>query len=86
VVIRCVVGDITVRPRLSGKAATVCQMFTVIWILLHWDGLFHGWLLHAWIFGAGIFTGLSGLLYVFDGMKQLSAHPASLPTQKDGPQ
>lgn len=82
VVIRCVVGDITVHPRISGKVATVFQMLTIVWILLHWDGLLHGWLLQTWIFGAGICTGLSGLLYVFDGMKQLSAHPSSLPTQK----
>lgn len=82
-VIRSVVGKITVRPRITGKIATVFQMFVIIWILLHWDETFHGYLLQTWLFGAGILTGVSGLLYVFDGMKQLSAHPASSPTQKD---
>lgn len=82
VVIRSVVGKITVQPRLMGKVATVFQMLVIIWILLRWDVLFHGILLQIWILGAGIFTGVSGLFYVYDGMKQLSAHPASSPTRK----
>lgn len=82
VVIRSVVGTITVHPRITGKIATVFQMLVVIWILLLWDKMLHGYLLLTWLIGAGIFTGISGLLYVFDGMKQLSAHPSSSPTQK----
>jgi CDP-diacylglycerol--glycerol-3-phosphate 3-phosphatidyltransferase len=82
VVIRAVVGKITVRPRLLGKVATVFQMLVVIWILLRWDLLYHGLLLQIWILGAGIFTGISGLFYVFDGMRQLSEHPASSPIHK----
>jgi CDP-diacylglycerol--glycerol-3-phosphate 3-phosphatidyltransferase len=81
-VIHLVVGKIVVRPRLTGKIATVFQMLTVVWILLRWDVIPHGWVLQVWIFGAGIFTGVSFLQYVFDGMKQLSAHPASSPTEK----
>jgi CDP-diacylglycerol--glycerol-3-phosphate 3-phosphatidyltransferase len=81
-VIHLVVGKIAIRPRITGKLATVFQMLTVVWILLRWEALAHGWLFQVWIFGAGIFTGISGLLYVFDGVKQLSAHPASSPTQK----
>ena len=82
VVIRAVVGKITIRPRLIGKVATVFQMLTIVWILLGWDSVGHGYLLKIWIFGAGIFTGISFFLYVYDGMKQLSAHPASSPTEK----
>jgi CDP-diacylglycerol--glycerol-3-phosphate 3-phosphatidyltransferase len=82
VVIRSVVGNITVRPRITGKIATVLQMLVIVWILLRWDVTSHGYLLQAWIIGAGFFTGVSGLLYVFDGMKQLSAHPSSSPTKK----
>lgn len=82
VVIRLVVGKITVQPRLTGKVATVFQMLVIVWILLRWDLVFHGRLLQIWILGAGIFTGISGLFYVYDGMKQLSAHPASSPTRK----
>jgi hypothetical protein len=29
-----------------------------------------------------VFTGLSGLLYVWDGVKQLGAHPASSATKE----
>ena len=81
-VIRSVVGKVVIRPRLTGKVSTVFQMLTVVWILLRWDEFFHGSILQIWIFGAGIFTGVSGLFYVYDGMKQLSAHPASSPIPK----
>jgi cardiolipin synthase (CMP-forming) len=80
VLVRLVVGKVTIRPRLTGKLATVFQMLTVAWILLRWD-LGYG-LLKMWILGAGIFTGVSGLFYVWDGMKQLSAHPSSLPGKR----
>lgn len=85
VVIRAVVGKISVRPRFSGKIATVFQMVMIVWILLRWDLIFHGRFLEIWILGAGIFTAISGIFYVFDGMKQLSAHPSSSPTQKNLP-
>lgn len=82
VVVRLTVGKIVVHPRLSGKVATVFQMIAVIWILLRWDLLFHGEALKIWILGAGIFTAVSGLFYVWDGMKQLGSHPSSSPTFK----
>jgi CDP-diacylglycerol--glycerol-3-phosphate 3-phosphatidyltransferase len=79
IVIHFTVGKVHVRPRLTGKLATVFQMLTVIWILLRWD-LNRG-LLEVWILCAGIFTGISGLLYIWDGVKQLGSHPASSPTK-----
>lgn len=79
VVVRLIVGDVTVHPRLTGKLATVFQMLMVTWILLLWD--FNGWL-KIWIYGAGLFTAASGLLYVWDGTRQLGSHPSSLPEQK----
>jgi cardiolipin synthase len=82
VVIHLVVGKLIVRPHITGKVATVFQMLAIIWILLRWDALFHGRLLQIWIYGAGIFTGVSFIFYVFDAMKQLSAHPASSATGK----
>src|SRR5689334_17000741 len=36
VVIQITVGNIKVRPRLIGKAATVLQMVVVLWVLLKW--------------------------------------------------
>jgi hypothetical protein len=56
-------------------------MLSVSWILLQWD--FNRGLLKIWLLGAGIFTGVSGLLYVFDGLKQLGSHPASSPVNAD---
>ncbi len=81
VVIRAVVGKISVRPRMTGKIATVFQMLVVIWILLRWD-LAHGDVLEILVLGAGLFTIVSLFQYIFDGMKQLSEHPSSSPTQK----
>ncbi|HTX21178.1 MAG TPA: CDP-alcohol phosphatidyltransferase family protein [Candidatus Aquilonibacter sp.] len=80
VVIHLVVGKMTVRPRLTGKLATVFQMLVVAWILLQFDS--QPKLLQVWIFGAGIFTGISGLLYVWDGTKQLGSHPSSSASKK----
>ena len=82
VTVRLVVGKITVRPRLTGKVATVFQMIAVCWILLRWDFCFPSYYLKIWIWGAGILTAISGLLYVWDCTQQLAAHPASSPTPK----
>jgi cardiolipin synthase (CMP-forming) len=66
-------GKVVVRARLVGKAATVLQMITVLWGLLKWDaqGLVN------WAILAAIFTGVSGVFYLLDGVRQLSASPAS---------
>jgi CDP-diacylglycerol--glycerol-3-phosphate 3-phosphatidyltransferase len=81
-VIRFTVGKVVVRPRFIGKVATVLQMSVVIWILLKWDFGHGGLWLKYLTFGAALCTGVSGLLYVLDGIKQLGAHPASSPTKK----
>jgi CDP-diacylglycerol--glycerol-3-phosphate 3-phosphatidyltransferase len=75
VIIQITCGKTTVRPRILGKLATVLQMIMVIWILLKWD---EKWML-TWTVSAAVCTGISGLLYVWDGMRQLSASPKSLP-------
>jgi cardiolipin synthase (CMP-forming) len=81
VVIHLTVGKVVVHPRIIGKCATVLQMAVVIWILLKWDqDLNPRWLLYL-MAGAAIFTGVSGLLYVWDGVKQLGSHPTSSPTK-----
>jgi CDP-diacylglycerol--glycerol-3-phosphate 3-phosphatidyltransferase len=82
VVVHYTVGKVQVRPHFFGKCATVFQMLVVIGVLLRWDLYFHGHLLKTWIYGAGIFTGISGLLYVWDGIRQLSVHPSSSATEK----
>jgi CDP-diacylglycerol--glycerol-3-phosphate 3-phosphatidyltransferase len=81
VVVRLVVGKIIVRPHLTGKIATVLQMAVVLWILLKWSEPHAEWLKILGL-GAGLFTAASGLLYVWDGMRQLGTHPSSSPGKK----
>jgi len=77
VVIQMTVGKVKVRPRLLGEVATVLQMAVVIWVLLKWPAQPFFWVALA----AAVCTGVSGLLYVFDGTLQMSSHPASSPAQ-----
>jgi CDP-diacylglycerol--glycerol-3-phosphate 3-phosphatidyltransferase len=78
-VIQMTVGKVAVRPRVLGKVATVLQMVLVLWILLKWN---EKWLSFL-VLVTAICTGCSGLLYVWDGVRQLSAHPSSSPKEKD---
>lgn len=74
-VIQMIVGKVKIRPRMVGKVATVLQMVIILWVLLKWNSQW----LRVWLLSAAICTGISGLLYVWDGSRQLSAHPASSP-------
>ena len=67
---------------LTGKIATVLQMAVVLWILLRWDFIFQGVYLKILIAATGMFTGVSSLFYVWDGMRQLGSHPSSSPMEK----
>lgn len=81
-VIQMTVGKVKIRPRVSGKISTVCQMVCIGWVLLKWDArLPNRWFL-IWTVSAAVCTGISGLLYVRDGMRQLSLHPTSSATVK----
>ena len=79
VVIHLVCGKARVRPHFTGKIATVLQMSAVIWTLLKWDPRW----LPAWTLAAAALTAISGLFYLFDGVRQLSASPASSPAAPD---
>jgi hypothetical protein len=46
--------------------------------LLGWDHDWNVYWFRTWSLGGALFTGVSGLLYVFDGIRQLGSHPASL--------
>lgn len=74
-------GRVTVRPRVLGKVATVLQMATVLWALLKWPPEY----LTALAGSSAIGTGISGLLYVVDGARQLSTSPRSHPTNPPTP-
>jgi len=78
VVVHYACGKVTVKPHLIGKVATVLQMVTVCWALLK---LPTGWL-HWFALGAAVCTGGSGVIYIFNGVRQLSTSPASLPAPK----
>lgn len=81
IVLQMIVGKVRVRPRVLGKIATVLQMIVVLWILLKWAGKW----LNLWMLAAAICTGISGLFYVWDWTRQLSAHPASSPSAPPSP-
>lgn len=80
-VIQFVCGSVTVRPVLLGKVATVLQIICVFWALLKWN---EDWLL-GWAVGAAVCTGLSGAIYVRDGIRQLSVSPSSSPSSSGPP-
>jgi CDP-diacylglycerol--glycerol-3-phosphate 3-phosphatidyltransferase len=75
IVIQMTVGKVAVKPRVVGKIATVLQMVVVVWILLKWPEE----ALSSLTLASALFTGASGLLYVWDGTRQLSSHPSSSP-------
>jgi len=81
-VIQITIGKVKVRPRILGKVATVLQMICIIWMLLKWDLRFGEPWFSIWTWGAAVCTGISGLLYIWDGMRQLGAHPTSLAAPK----
>ena len=62
-------GKVKVRPSWTGKVATVCQMCAIAWIMLQLRFL-PLWFVVA---VAGLFTFISGIIYVMDGIRQLQA-------------
>jgi phosphatidylglycerophosphate synthase len=62
-------GKVIVRPRWTGKIATVLQMGAIGWVMLQ---LHFVPLLYV-VAAAGLFTFISGVMYVVDGMRQLHA-------------
>jgi cardiolipin synthase (CMP-forming) len=78
VIIRFVGGQVRVQPHWVGKVATVLQMICVSWALLKFPA---DWL-ERWALGAAVCTGVSGVIYIMAGVRQLSSHPASLPSDR----
>jgi cardiolipin synthase len=62
-------GTVRVRPSWTGKVATVLQMAAIAWVMLQ----IHILPLIYVVFAAGLFTLVSGMIYVRDGVRQLSA-------------
>ena len=58
-----------VRPSWTGKVATVCQMCAIAWVMLQLRFL----PLLFVVTVAGVFTFISGVIYVVEGVRQLQA-------------
>lgn len=67
VVLHLLNGKVVVRPRWTGKVATFFQMAAIAWVMLQ----LHFLPLIYVVLAAGIFTAVSGVMYVVDGMRQL---------------
>jgi CDP-diacylglycerol--glycerol-3-phosphate 3-phosphatidyltransferase len=69
-------GKVHVKPNWTGKVATVLQMVAIGWVMLQLRFLP---LLYV-VIAAGLFTFISGIVYVTEGVRQLQAaghaHPA----------
>lgn len=62
-------GKVRLRPSWTGKVATVLQMCAIAWVMLQ----LHFIPLPYVVILAGIFTFISGVVYVTDGVRQLQA-------------
>src|SRR5438093_4431810 len=69
VVLHLLNGKVQVKPNWTGKVATVCQMCAIAWVMLQ----LHFLPLIFVVFVAGIFTLVSGVIYVMEGVRQLQA-------------
>ena len=67
--IHILVGHARSHPRIVGKCATFFQMITLGWVLLKIQHPPFNWPMIA----AGVCTFVSGVWYIFDGVKQLNA-------------
>src|ERR1700751_3783192 len=76
VVLHLLNGKVHVKPHWSGKVATVCQMCAIGWVMLQ----LHFLPLLFVVLVAGIFTFISGMTYVIDGVRQLQAEGHAHPT------
>lgn len=73
--IHFVAGGMTVKPHFTSKIATVLQMAAILWTLFKLNAEAHYWICTF----AAVFSGISGLIYIFAGMRLLAQHPSSLP-------
>jgi cardiolipin synthase (CMP-forming) len=69
VVLQLLIGKVKVKPSWTGKVATVCQMCAIAWVMLQLRFL----PLLFVVIVAGVFTFISGVIYVLDGVRQLQA-------------
>jgi CDP-diacylglycerol--glycerol-3-phosphate 3-phosphatidyltransferase len=70
-------GKVHVKPHWTGKVATVLQMIAIGWVMLQLRIIP---LLYV-VLAAGVFTLISGIVYVTDGVRQLQAEGHAHPTK-----
>jgi CDP-diacylglycerol--glycerol-3-phosphate 3-phosphatidyltransferase len=68
-VLQLLIGKVRVKPNWTGKVATVCQMCAIAWVMLQLRFL----PLLFVVIVAGLFTFISGVIYVMEGVRQLQA-------------
>jgi cardiolipin synthase len=68
-VLHMLIGKIRVKPSWTGKVATVLQMSAIAWVMLQ---LRIPSLIYM-VVAAGVFTLVSGVIYVMEGVRQLQA-------------
>src|ERR1700756_1402638 len=71
-------GKVHVKPNWTGKVATVLQMVAIGWVMLQLRFIPLLYMVAA----AGVFTLISGIVYVTDGVRQLQAEGHANP-QRD---
>jgi CDP-diacylglycerol--glycerol-3-phosphate 3-phosphatidyltransferase len=76
--IHFIAGGMSVKPHFTSKIATVLQMAAVLWTLFKLDAEIHYWICVL----AAALAGISGLIYVFAGMRLLAQHPSSSAKKK----
>ncbi len=69
VILHLLNGKVHVKPSWTGKIATVLQMAAIAWVMLQLRLVPLMWIVGA----AGLFTLISGIIYVMDGVRQLQA-------------
>ena len=73
IILRFIKGDVRVRPRWTGKVATFFQIAAIASLMLQLRFV----PLHLILILAGLFTAISGVHYIVDGVRQLPGEKAS---------
>jgi cardiolipin synthase (CMP-forming) len=76
VILRLLKGTVRVRPRWTGKVATFFQISAIACLMLQLRFI----PLHLILVLAGIFTSVSGIHYIVDGVRQLPNRQSSTPS------
>ena len=75
VLLYVVIGNVEVKPLFMSKTSAVLQMVTIGWVLCKLPAIGTFWLALA----VSVTTAITGLLYVREGIRQFSEHPAAQP-------